>query len=249
MQDFSSLDKKPRASGHKPIEPLKFIDLAHRLLEQGAVYDYPTIKHKITSGCETPVSRTFSANITFNSDSRLCDPRAGLKYIDMEVPCRKCPDCLRRRSRQWRKRALRELGTANRTWLATFTVAPENRVLWAYRLNTPLSNPLSDEAYVRLWREFSRELTKYFKRQRKAGYRFRYLLVAEKHKDGFPHAHALIHEIGEPVTKRQLESEWALGFTSFKLADREPKTAYYVTKYLSKCMMARVRASLKYGAL
>jgi len=250
MLNFSSLDKKPSANrGAKPIEPLKFISLAHTLLSRGAIYDYPTVKHQITSGCETPVSRSFTANITIDPITRLCAANGGTKFIDMEVPCRKCRYCLRQRANQWRKRGMYELGKSSRTWLATFTVAPENRVRWAYTTGAQLSVPLQDEDFVTLWGEMSKELTKYFKRLRKQGHKFRYLLVAEGHKDGFPHAHALIHEQGITVTKRELESEWPYGFTSFKLCDLSPRAAQYVTKYIAKDNRARVRASLKYGTL
>ena len=77
----------------------------------------------------------------------------------------------------------------------------------------------------------------------------RYVLVAERHKDGWPHYHALVHERGPMVTKRELQGQWKLGFTAFKLVDMSDKAVpYYVTKYLSKQALARIRASLKYGS-
>lgn len=95
----------------------------------------------------------------------------------------------------------------------------------------------------------SREFTLFFKRLRKVtGAKIRYLLVAEQHKDGWPHYHALLHEKGVAVTKRQLEHEWRLGFTQFKLVPLDdPHVAGYVTKYIAKQALARIRASLRYG--
>ena len=63
---------------------------------------------------------------------------------------------------------------------------------------------LSDGEQFRLiHNEIGKEFTLYFKKLRKAAKntRLRYLLVAEAHKDGFPHYHAFLHEHGEPVGK------------------------------------------------
>ena len=49
------------------------------------------------------------------------------------------------------------------------------------------------------------------------------------------------------MTKRILEDAWKLGFTSFKLVEPASSTASYVTKYLTKSALARVRASVHYG--
>lgn len=80
---------------------------------------------------------------------------------------------------------------------------------------------------------------------KKSGGRLRFLLVYEAHKDGFPHLHALIHEQGEVVTKRELQKQWPYGFTTVKVCD--VATSHYVTKYLTKSVRARVRASQRYG--
>ena len=97
--------------------------------------------------------------------------------------------------------------------------------------------------------EIGREVTLYLKRVRKeSGARVRYLLVAEAHKSGLPHLHILVHEASpdKPVRHKTLEGQWKLGFTRFKLA-HDVKTASYVCKYISKALLARVRASLRYG--
>lgn len=92
------------------------------------------------------------------------------------------------------------------------------------------------------------ELTKSLKRMRKnTKSRFRYIAVFERHCDGYPHLHLLLHEQGQPLTKRDIQAEWRLGFSQCKLVDQGPKAAFYVAKYLSKEAAARVRASLRYG--
>lgn len=95
-------------------------------------------------------------------------------------------------------------------------------------------------------KSISAELTKYFKRLRKSGLKFRYVLVTEAHKDGYPHYHALIHEGFSQIPKSRLQAEWPYGFTQFKLV-KDAKAAYYITKYLVKDARTRIRASGKYG--
>ena len=93
----------------------------------------------------------------------------------------------------------------------------------------------------------------------------RYLLVVEKHKSGAPHWHLLVHErypelqirydwlklqprkprITEWWMPPQIDARWDLGFSSFKL--KPAKLAPYVTKYIAKSLLARVRASKRYG--
>lgn len=97
--------------------------------------------------------------------------------------------------------------------------------------------------------EISRDLTTWLKRVRKqSGARLRYLLVAEAHKSGLPHYHALIHErrFSVPVTERVLRHQWNLGFSKFQLVEGS-EAAWYVAKYLAKDARARVRASVRYG--
>lgn len=106
----------------------------------------------------------------------------------------------------------------------------------------------SAQVFEELCREFGAELTLYLKRLRKnTKAKFRYLLVAEKHKSGLPHFHALIHEEEEGgLLHAQLTSTWKLGFTKFKVVNAV-QTAWYVAKYLAKSSEARVRASRCYG--
>lgn len=199
--------------------------------------------------------------------------------IEMDVRCRKCANCLKARAAVWRMRAHAEMQASTRTWFATFTIRPQERykilcetelrllgrgVKWAH-----LS---SDDQFAEKCAVIGKYFTDYVKRLRKGKRHcpdcaalgiecqdeedwhhppadFRYLLVFEKHKDGEPHMHALIHETSEdnPVRKRLLKHEWKVGFTKFNVVPDDNSVAYYVAKYLSKDASARVRASQGYG--
>lgn len=171
-------------------------------------------------------------------------------YMDAQLACRRCEHCLRKRAALWRARAKVELAVSTRTWFATFTVAPEHRlrvdILRQRRIVTPQTD---EEVFLHRHEVLRREFTLYWKRlRRKTRVPLRYLLVAEKHKDGWPHYHALVHERGPMVTKRDLQAEWKIGFSSFKLVDLEDRdVAGYVTKYIAKQALARIRPSLRYG--
>lgn len=153
----------------------------------------------------------------------------------------------------WRERAKIEMAQAHRTWLCTYTMSPENhyenqaatmvRLLARGRKIDELD---PDELFRETNQTAAIELTKMLKRIRKNYAAVRYLLVTERHKSGYPHWHMLIHEEKQPVTYRQLASEWSFGFTNFKLL-KDIEAAGYVAKYLSKSMQARVRASIRYG--
>lgn len=120
------------------------------------------------------------------------------------------------------------------------------------------------------------EVTKYLKRLRSQTAPLRYLLVAEAHKAQLskrPHFHLLVHEIkagtvvspdhvsrergwcvrckrpheiGEVCEEAPIRRCWEHGFTKVMLGDS--KTVFYLCKYVSKEMGARVRASQLYGA-
>lgn len=175
-------------------------------------------------------------------------------YIIYWTPCRKCPKCLAKRASRWRLAASHEIANAERTWFGTLTLNPsslhsleaETRV----RLRRAAVNPdklPGDEIWRELVRTIGKELTKFLKRVRKNSQaRLRYVAVYERHKSGVPHIHLLIHEYETPVPYRVLQAAWKLGFTHFKLVDSR-KAATYVSKYLSKSLCARVRASQGYG--
>lgn len=179
------------------------------------------------------------------------------RTLCQKVRCRKCAACLRQRARQWRERAIAEWRRAwhagLRTWFVTLTHHPEER--YRLKLETekrvgPGFHRLGPEDQAReLFRTAGKLPTRWLKRLRKAGAKFRYLLVTEPHKDGFPHFHLLIHEVDDlnKLTKRLLQSQWARhGFSQAKLVENAGACSY-VAKYLAKSTMNKVRPSRGYG--
>lgn len=154
----------------------------------------------------------------------------------------------------WSARAMHEVRNASRTWFVTLTLRPEEHTRLLYRglikkgkrgVDQSMLDP--EEVFRVEQSEVALEITKYVKRVRKeAKSPLRFLIVCERHKNGHPHYHALIHERGGPVTYKTLSSQWPLGFGKWKLIEDE-KAAFYVVKYLGKSQDARVRASLRYG--
>lgn len=174
--------------------------------------------------------------------------------LELETRCRKCDKCRKSRASLWRMRAQAEIGLASRTWFGTMTLNPAHQSLCLARARDRLARQGVDfdalaygEQFRELCRVFTPEVTKFLKRVRKnSGARFRYLVVAEAHKSGLPHYHALIHEYEGPVRHAVLADAWWHGYTQFKLlADTKP--AIYVAKYLTKSTAVRVRASVRYG--
>lgn len=172
--------------------------------------------------------------------------------LDTFVRCRKCPECLRHKRAVWSARAAHEIGAHPRTWMVTLTCsAPAHfRLVEQARSNarkrgfTPEHWGPSEE-FAERWRQLGIEVTKWLKRLRSSGGAFTYLLVVEAHKSGLPHVHLLIHERSN-VTYRLLTTSWKLGFSHAKLVEGT-SAARYVTKYLVKSVLARVRASQHYG--
>lgn len=178
--------------------------------------------------------------------------------VRMWVPCRRCEQCLRHRAWLWRSRAEVEIHKANRTWLGTLTLAPEahhnflTKARWIALKKCVEYDRLTDlQRFQRVTDVIGAEITKYIKRLRhQSNAPMRYLLVAEPHKSGLPHFHMLIHEVDPQKYLRHklLKSQWHHGFSDFKLAEQgSSKAAAYVAKYLSKSLLARVRASQAYG--
>lgn len=179
----------------------------------------------------------------------------GKVFTEVKSRCRKCGPCLMHRRRLWSARASDELKAAHRTWFATFTIAPHDRFMSTLHASSSAEraghgawNTIDAQTRFKyLVENINRDMDRYFKRLRKHA-SLRYLLVSEAHADGFPHFHALIHEAGIPLTKRLLESNWRLGYSQFRLVDSaDPRSAFYVCKYLSKDAQTRVRASRHYG--
>lgn len=182
-------------------------------------------------------------------------PRTRTVYL--RVRCRKCPACLKHKRRLWTARGIAEVRTSMRTWFGTLTVSPERRfqakLLADKRSTTRRGEALSELSSVERTRaiaaELNPEVTRWLKRVRKqSGAKLRYLLVCEPHKDGFPHFHLLLHERGQPVSKRLLESQWTYGFSNWRLVPAgEVAQVGYVCKYITKSAQTRIRASRHYG--
>jgi len=175
--------------------------------------------------------------------------------VELTVPCRHCPACLRARAGLWRARGIAETRVWPRTWFGTLTLNPgeQFRTLMAAQVRarqrcTPYEGESEDRKFALHVSAIGPEIGRFLKRVRKnTGARIRYLLVAEAHKSGAPHFHMLVHQCthDELVRYDDLKSQWHLGFSQWKLTDE--KSASYVCKYLAKSARARVRASQAYG--
>lgn len=208
--------------------------------------------------CSSPVLVELHARPDTRDKRKLVLPLEGKPMrVDAYVQCRKCENCLRRKAAHWRLRALSEGSYAARTWFGTLTFSPDSfhRFLLEVRANMHKQgldfDGLSEaDRFQQLERATGRAVTLWLKRVRKESKApFRYLLVVEKHKSGLPHYHALIHEGSpdQPVRKAVLQGQWHAGFSAFKLAD-DKRALTYLTKYLTKEFLARVRASRNYGS-
>lgn len=170
-------------------------------------------------------------------------------WVDLEVGCRQCPACLQRRGVAWRERAKVEINCASRTWFGTLTLSPHEHCMSVYRAGAEFDIASPAEQFRLRHRAITPLITKYIKRIRKhGGSGLRILCIAEAHKSGLPHYHALVHEPhGVPVRHSLLTQQWQHGFSKWKLVSDGDKAASYVAKYLFKSSLARVRASAGYG--
>lgn len=175
--------------------------------------------------------------------------------VEMTVRCRACKKCLAAKASHWRLRAQAECRAAVRTWFGTLTLNPTEQFLALARARDYTAksgidfDALSDgEKFAERVRAVGPAITKYLKRLRKqSGAKVRYLIVAEEHRSGAPHWHILLHEVlSAPVREALLSAEWKLGFCKWRLV-KDHAVAGYVAKYISKTMLARVRASKDYG--
>lgn len=209
--------------------------------------------------CESPV-HIFrdGVRLTKGANHHVFGPRPLERPVMTEIiaTCRKCDNCLRRRAAHWRLRSYAEYQNAARTWFGSLTLSPEqhSRVTmacqaYALKNGDDFDAMSPDRQFAMRHKCINREITLYLKRVRKySGADIRFVCVVEAHKSGLPHYHILIHESNpaNPVRHALLKEQWRVGFSDFKLVTSKA-AAGYVTKYLSKSSMARVRASLDYG--
>lgn len=213
--------------------------------------------------CEKPVGFTHAYGSVADPAERARRALLGDRavFLDGDGRCRRCGACLAYRRRLWAGRAAVEVATARRTWWGTLTQRPAARAhqlyeaqLRAYRSGVDYDGLPKAERYARLVSVLGGRFGLYMKRLRKAkGVKVRYLLVAEPHKNGDPHLHVLLHEMGEPIAKSVLEKQWTDGFSSWRLVeathDSHQKVAWYITKYMLKAEDGpRLRASFRYGS-
>lgn len=229
--------------------------LIARALEAGAIQrSLFRYEWDVSGRCESPALVEIYGR---EYADRHTTSRRKAHLLEMTTKCRKCAQCLRERAAGWTRKSVVEFKRSPRTWFGTFTYAPGNLFklvsLTRHRLAGGGTNydALSEiEQFQELHKTLGDELTRYFKRVRKATRSpMRYLLVTERHKSGAPHHHVLIHEVSpeNPIRKTVLKEQWSLGFTKFVLC-KDERGVRYVTKYLSKAKEARIRASLRYGA-
>jgi len=144
----------------------------------------------------------------------------------------------------WRERALVEMERAVRTWFVTLTFSPEH-LAGILQEAALLTRPESHDGRVET--AAYRHVQRYFKRLRKDGCRFRYLAVYERGEEtGRSHYHLFVHEVA-PITKRHLERRWRSNVHARLVADDASGKASYLTKYATKSLDVKPRASSRYG--
>jgi hypothetical protein len=182
------------------------------------------------------------------------DKKPGIT-VDLQVPCRQCEACRAAHGKLWRDRARSEMRTATqrncRNWFGTLTWSPQSHWAAECAIREKMDDPSPSDVAIRerRIRRMGAEATLMLKRIRKnSGVPIRYLLVTEEHKSGLPHIHILIHEVSDlaPLRKSVLDAAWRGGFCQWRLA-KGVTAAFYVSKYISKSLGGRVRASAGYG--
>lgn len=208
--------------------------------------------------CQSPVTVELFARPSDPHRKYFRPKGSHLIVLELQVRCRKCDKCRKWRASLWTARAVTETRLAPRTWYCTLTLRAELQFRARTAARARLARQGLDfdglpfgEQFLEHQIETGRLVTKWLKRLRKQSKsRFRYIIVAEHHKSGHPHYHALVHEmIGyPPIPKAVLEATWRDGFGQFRLVvDESVAPPAYVCKYLTKSSVARVRASGQYG--
>lgn len=244
------------------------VRLIGRHLEAHSASSKASHRLRLAGDCQSPVllERQARPRKRFDGTDKFGDPvltrEAGhVLFLDMEVPCRRCAACRKRRADHWRLRALEETRAAPRTWFVTLTLTDHEQFValaradqLAAKSGRSFSAVDDDDRQRLLVRAVSPELTRYWKRVRKnSGAPLKFMWVAEFASSGVRgewnlHFHALVHEVrpDKPVRKSVLREAWRLGFSRFKLVVDDRQVAY-ICKYISKSFGAGVRSSQRYG--
>lgn len=172
--------------------------------------------------------------------------------LGMWGPCRKCVKCLQFRQMKWRERAINELVIAHnagrRSWWVTLTISPQHM---AGIIAEAVARDGSKDMRA-IDRAAYPHVQKYLDRLRKAlKTSFRYVAIHERGEEtGRSHYHLFLHEAsGRPLLKRQIEQCWRSNVHA-RLVDMDCRgngLATYLTKYATKSVEVRPRASLGYG--
>lgn len=248
------------------------IDQLHRLVDRalssGAKrLSIGRVRWDISGTCDSPyVTEIYSRpsgeeglRKINNRKRRIVVGRYSMAPMTLEIltPCRKCARCKSHRQRLWTARAYDEARYAARTWFGTLTLRPEAwyHAISQCRAKEALQGVDYDklpeaEKLALIHARVGSEVTKMLKRIRTLvpSGMVRFLVVLEVTKAGVIHYHCLAHEVTDlhPLRHAQLKDQWQLGFSKWRLLG-DPKEAGYVAKYLSKSLLARVRASEGYG--
>lgn len=221
-----------------------------------------TYEWDISGRCERPVPRELYAAPPAADKTRMIEVTTGtpkpLRLI-MFVKCRKCESCMKARGLHWKLRAEKEISLSARTWFGTLTLGPSEhqgvlnqaRAHARARLAVDFDTLSPEEQFRRSHKISGALVTKYLKRVRKeSSGPLRHMIIAERHKSGLIHYHGLVHEMfpGLGVTERLLRTKWTHGFSKWNVVQDQKKPAAYVTKYLTKSSLVRVRASKNYGS-
>jgi len=227
---------------------------AAALQRGGRVVRPGVVEWNAAGKCESPFTRTITGLVTdLYGKVEARERGTRTRYLDMQVPCRRCKTCLWNKARHWMHRASLECEIANRTWMMTLTFHPAVRAQMTLRARASAGEEAWTEASREgranmLAKEAQKYVTLWLKRVRsEAGPGLRILSVTERHKDGFPHCHLLVHEFGTTVRHATLTRQWVYGFSNAKLVEDTVEGAKYVAKYLAKDPISRVRASVGYG--
>jgi len=170
--------------------------------------------------------------------------------VSMWAPCRKCGKCLLFRQMKWRARAVSELRMTHernkRSWWITLTFSPHHLAGILIEASKEKGNEVQ-----RVDAAAYRHVQLFFKRLRKQGAKFRYFAVFERGETtGRPHYHLFLHEIGSrPIIGSQIESQWRSHVHArlVNMDGAKSGLASYITKYATKSVDTRPRASQGYG--
>ncbi|AXL15633.1 replication initiator protein [Microviridae sp.] len=139
----------------------------------------------------------------------------------MSVQCRKCDECMKARKRHWIGRLMAEEQTANSVWFTTLTYAGG------------YDNP---DAY---WLQYD-HVQKMFKRLRKAGHKFKYVVVGEHGSERErAHWHVLFYWNSEPPEVPAMDERiqwdyWKHGSSQIEYPRSQQGAATYIMDYMNK---------------